>query len=280
MEHVACMRGIQLWLAERDRQRDAVQVAVDSSLQQLQEAADMRQSAEHHLEQAAPTVREAESALSSISRPDLAEFRGHIRGLAVPPLGLMKLCEAIFLLLRIPLRGENATARWQIVRTTLLKESNFLSRLLTYDKDKMDDETMRRLEPFVSSGDWSPERFRSNGKVAVALCTWVRAMSLHHNVFERIRPKLAAVRRIEARLEVRNAVVESRKRQVDAVEECLDMLRTELGNYAPLVHKAPGKLLSPKILAKEHLGTLEPSKATSMNEYDSALWPAYASANC
>lgn len=230
MEHVGGRHAMCQWSAEASRLRDTVEAAADIAQQELRDSTQMKYSAEQYLGQAAPALREADTALRTISKCDFTEASG----LKSAPKALLKTLEAVCVLLRWPLRADTADARWQIARSTVLKDSNLLNRLITYDKDNIDDDTIRRLEPFITNEEFHPDRCRRSSKLAAVLCTWVRAISVYHSVFQFVKPQFAAVRKIEAWLKVRNAVVASRRSQLEQAEECLELLRSELAGYAPL----------------------------------------------
>lgn len=133
-----------------DASRAALQVEQEKAERESAAAALAAADAQQDVDSVVPLVSQAIKELSSLNKKDIAEMKS----LAKPPPRLMIVLEALCILLgrapkkaRVsqPGRGapEAGEGYWPVARE-LLAQVNFVQMLLSFDKDEMDADTVRR----------------------------------------------------------------------------------------------------------------------------------------
>lgn len=86
----------------------------------------------------------------------------------------------------------------------MMSDSGFLSHLMNFAKEQINDETVELLKPYFAAPDFNFEAAqKASGNVA-GLCNWAEAMCQYHNVAVVVEPKIQALREAEAELKVAN----------------------------------------------------------------------------
>lgn len=86
----------------------------------------------------------------------------------------------------------------------MMSDSQFLSHLMNFPKEQINDETVELLQPYFAAPDFNFEAAqKASGNVA-GLCNWAEAMCSYHNVAVIVEPKIQALREAESELKVAN----------------------------------------------------------------------------
>ena len=86
----------------------------------------------------------------------------------------------------------------------MMGDSKFLSDLMNFPKEQINDETVELLQPYFAAPDFNFESAaKASGNVA-GLCNWAEAMCSYHTVAVVVEPKIATLREAEAELKVAN----------------------------------------------------------------------------
>jgi hypothetical protein len=86
----------------------------------------------------------------------------------------------------------------------MMSDSQFLSHLMNFPKEQINDETVELLQPYFNAPDFNFESAaKASGNVA-GLCNWAEAMCQYHTVAVVVEPKIAALREAEAELKIAN----------------------------------------------------------------------------
>uniref|UniRef100_A0A4X2L0J5 Dynein axonemal heavy chain 6 n=1 Tax=Vombatus ursinus TaxID=29139 RepID=A0A4X2L0J5_VOMUR len=133
--------------------------------------------AQRDLEEALPALDAANRALDSLDKADISEIRVFTK----PPDMVMTVMEAISILL-------NAKPDWATAKQ-LLGDSNFLRRLLEYDKENIKPIVLAKLQKYINNPDFVPEKVEKVSKACKSMCMWVRAMDLYSRVLKEVEPK-------------------------------------------------------------------------------------------
>jgi dynein heavy chain, axonemal len=89
----------------------------------------------------------------------------------------------------------------------MMSDSQFLSHLMNFPKEQINDETVELLQPYFTAPDFNFESAqKASGNVA-GLCNWAEAMCSYHNVAVVVEPKIEALREAEAELKIANKCV-------------------------------------------------------------------------
>jgi len=85
---------------------------------------------------------------------------------------------------------------------TVMADTQFLKRIQEFEKDKMNEETIELLSPYMDLEDFNPKVAKAASAAAEGLCTWVRAMKFYHGASKVVKPKLEALALAEGKLDV------------------------------------------------------------------------------
>lgn len=154
---------------------------------------------------------QAVSALNSITPKDI----GALKALKNPPDIVKRIFDCVLLLRMFPLdkpqwqevKGYNVICGAYEASVKMMSDSQFLSHLMNFPKEQINDETVELLMPYFSAPDFNFEAAqKASGNVA-GLCNWAEAMCSYHNVAVVVEPKIQALREAESELKVANKCV-------------------------------------------------------------------------
>ena len=190
--------------------------------------------AENALEAARPALEEAEEALNTIKPVNIAT----VRKLAKPPHLIMRVMDATMILFRtkFPLITMDPSVpcpkpAWAEA-LKVMSSVSFLSQLLHFPKDSINDEMVELLEPYLTMEDYNMGTAkRVCGDVAGLLC-WTKAMSFFFGVNKEVLPLKANLAIQEARY--RGAMSELEKAQDLLAKKETDLKKMQL-TYAQAV---------------------------------------------
>lgn len=85
----------------------------------------------------------------------------------------------------------------------MMSDMTFLSTLMNFPKEQINDETVELLQPYFAAPDFNYESARKASGNVAGLCNWAEAMCTYHEVAKVVEPKIAKLRDAEAELKVR-----------------------------------------------------------------------------
>uniref|UniRef100_A0A8C8RP36 Dynein axonemal heavy chain 6 n=1 Tax=Pelusios castaneus TaxID=367368 RepID=A0A8C8RP36_9SAUR len=138
--------------------------------------------AQRDLDEALPALEAANKALDSLDKADISEIRVFTK----PPDLVMTVMEAISILLNAHL-NRNPGSKYPAKQ--LLGDSNFLKKLLEYDKENIKPQILLKLQKYINNPDFVPEKVEKVSKACRSMCMWVRAMDLYSRVVKEVEPK-------------------------------------------------------------------------------------------
>ncbi|XP_004437259.1 PREDICTED: dynein heavy chain 6, axonemal [Ceratotherium simum simum] len=171
--------------------------------------------AQRDLEEALPALDAANKALDSLDKADISEIRVFTK----PPDLVMTVMEAISILL-------NAKPDWPTAKQ-LLGDSNFLRRLLEYDKENIKPQILAKLQKYINNPDFVPEKVEKVSKACKSMCMWVRAMDLYSRVVKEVEPKRQKLRAAQAELDITMATLKEKQALLKQVEGQIQALQDE-----------------------------------------------------
>ncbi|KAK0131808.1 Dynein heavy chain 6, axonemal [Merluccius polli] len=171
--------------------------------------------AQRDLDEALPALDSANKALDALDKADISEIRVFTK----PPDLVMTVMEAVGILL-------NAKPDWQGAKQ-LLGDSNFLKRLMDYDKDNIKPQILQKLQKYVNNPDFIPEKVEKVSKACKSMCMWVRAMDLYSRVLKEVGPKRKKLAAAQAELDETMATLQEKQAQLQAVEDQIRVLREQ-----------------------------------------------------
>ena len=128
-------------------------------------------------------------ALDALSKGDIVE----IKNFKTPPPLVQKVMECVCVLL-------GAKTDWDSAKK-VLGDSQFMNRLLNYDKDNIDKKIIKQVIKYYDNPDFTPEVVERVSTAARPLCMWCRAMKVYDEVAKVVEPKKELLAKNTARLE-------------------------------------------------------------------------------
>lgn len=106
----------------------------------------------------------------------------------------------------------------------LSNPAQFMQKMIDFQKDKIAESTVKRVNAILLSDDFTLEKVKSASQALVAIHKWVSAMMSYHELLKIVNPKREKVAEMNAKLAiVRSSLAEKRKR-LREVEEKIDGL--------------------------------------------------------
>ena len=149
--------------------------------------------AQTELDKAIPVLKEAEEALKTINKQDLAEIRTFVN----PPDAVRLVLEAVCILL-----GEKTD--WANAKSAVLTDINFLEKLNTYDRNNIPDSILKKLRVITTKPEFEPSFVAQKNLACKSLCLWCRAMDNYSRVIREIEPKKKKMLEMTQKLDVKN----------------------------------------------------------------------------
>ena len=211
--------------------------------------------ANKELEAAMPFVRAAEEAAKSINKKDI----GVIQKFGKPPDLIKRIMDCVLILCQRPLdkismteikTGKNDVQpfimdSYETHAKKMMVEAGFVNLLLEFSvlqKDKINEETMEFLEPYLLCPDFNSERAKSVASAAEGLCKWVRAMASYHEASLIVGPKLEQLQvksdAFASAMEKLNAAKASSQKAQDEVDRLQDQFSKTMAEKARLEKQA------------------------------------------
>ncbi|XP_005385504.1 PREDICTED: dynein heavy chain 6, axonemal [Chinchilla lanigera] len=209
----ALMEKLAVDQESADQVRNIVQEEEAIAKVKAEETQAIADDAQRDLEEALPALEAANKALDSLDKADISEIRVFTK----PPDMVMTVMEAISILL-------NAKPDWPTAKQ-LLGDSNFLRRLLEYDKENIKPQILAKLQKYINNPDFVPEKVEKVSKACKSMCMWVRAMDLYSRVLKEVEPKRQKLRAAQAELDVTVATLRQKQALLKQVEDQIQALQ-------------------------------------------------------
>ncbi|XP_078448652.1 dynein axonemal heavy chain 6 [Lampetra planeri] len=175
----------------------------------------MAADAQRDLDEALPALQAANKALDSLDRSDISE----VRVFTNPPEGVRTVMEAICIVL-------SKKPDWASAKQ-LLGDSNFLKRLMDYDKENISEDVIHKLKVYINNKDFVPEKVERVSKACKSMCMWVRAMDLYSRVLKDVGPKRQRLATAQAELDATMAMLNDKQRRLKQVEDQIGALQDQ-----------------------------------------------------
>ncbi|XP_004691642.1 PREDICTED: dynein heavy chain 6, axonemal [Condylura cristata] len=198
-----------------DQVRNIVQEDEATAKVKAEETQAIADDAQRDLDEALPALEAANKALDSLDKADISEIRVFTK----PPDLVMTVMEAISILL-------NAKPDWPTAKQ-LLGDSNFLRRLLEYDKENIKPQILAKLQKYINNPDFVPEKVEKVSKACKSMCMWVRAMDLYSRVVKEVEPKRHKLRTAQAELDITLTTLKEKQTLLRKVEAQIQALQDE-----------------------------------------------------
>lgn len=187
-----------------------------------------KQVAEEQLAAAKPALEEATTALNSIQPAHIST----IKKLAKPPHLIMRIMDCVLILQnkRIDLVAQDPERpcpkpSWA-ESLKIMSQADFLSSLLNFAKDEMNEETIELIQPYLDMPDFSLEGAKKVSADVAGLATWVKAMSYYYWINKKVVPLKANLAIQQVRLDQATADLAKAQQTLDEKQAELDILNS------------------------------------------------------
>ncbi|XP_074052253.1 dynein axonemal heavy chain 6 isoform X2 [Macrotis lagotis] len=211
----ALMEKLSVDQEQADQVRCVVQEDEAIAKVKAEETQAIADDAQRDLDEALPALDAANKALDSLDKADIAEIRVFTK----PPDMVMTVMEAISILL-------NAKPDWPTAKQ-LLGDSNFLRRLLEYDKENIKPTILAKLQRYINNPDFVPEKVEKVSKACKSMCMWVRAMDLYSRVIKEVEPKRQKLFAAQIELDATLATLKDKQKKLRQVEDQIQALQDQ-----------------------------------------------------
>lgn len=192
-------------------------VSEQSKKVQIEEAACKIQAdaAQDDLAKAMPALDAAAAALDSLNKKDLTEVKSY----AKPPPVVEKVMEAVMILMGRPPTWTEAKKQ--------LGEQSFLDQLKSFDKNHINDKTLKRIARYTGDPGLEPQKVGVVSFACKSLCIWVRAIEKYAHIYKVVGPKIELYNEAMASLELKQQQLAEAQREVQELQAKLDGLTKE-----------------------------------------------------
>eukprot|EP01035_Chromulina_nebulosa_P017366 gene17366-22914_t len=181
---------------------------------QAQETEEVAADAQKDLDKAMPALQSAVNALKSLTKADITE----VKSFQNPPRAVQVVMEAVCVLL-------NEKENWDSAKK-LLSNSNFMDRLIMYDKDNIPDPILKKLrKSYIDEPEMQPENIMKVSKAGLGLCLWARAMNVYADVAKEVAPKKARLDDLNNKLSITKAALSEKQSQLKEVMDRVALLQ-------------------------------------------------------
>ncbi|XP_055488365.1 LOW QUALITY PROTEIN: dynein axonemal heavy chain 6-like [Leucoraja erinacea] len=214
----ALMEKLSVDHAEADQIRRVVQDDEAAAKIKAAETQAIADDAQRDLDEAMPALDAANKALDSLDKADISEVRVFTK----PPDLVMTVMEAICILL-------NAKTDWASAKQ-VLGDSNFLKKLMDYDKDNIKPQILQRLQKYMNNPDFVPDKVEKVSKACKSMCMWVRAMDLYSRVSKEVEPKRIKLAGAQAELDATLTTLKEKQNKLRQLDLQLEDLQEQYDN--------------------------------------------------
>jgi dynein heavy chain len=227
------LQDITASTAKAEKKKAEVQTVKDTLAGEAHVIAMQKDTVERDLEAAKPMLQEAEDALKMITAKDI----GLLKSFKQPPDLVKRVFDVVLMLfnnnvqpakaVEVELKSGKRTqleASWKEA-STMMGDTSFLQKVMDFDKDLTNDETVELLHPYTTAPDFTPEDAKKVALALAGLCTWSRAMTLYVDIAKVVKPKMLALKQAEAKLKSANAKLAKAQGELDTVQADLDKMQ-------------------------------------------------------
>ncbi|XP_065644391.1 dynein axonemal heavy chain 2 isoform X2 [Hydra vulgaris] len=200
---------------EADEQQKSVSVRSEKIAEEEMKCRVIAEAAQLELDEAIPALQEAIKALESLNKKDMTEIKSY----AKPPPLVEKVLEAVMIL-----KGYEPT--WAESKRQL-GDSNFINKLINFDKDNMSDRVLKKIGTYCNQADFHPDVVGRVSSAAKSLCMWVRAMEVYGRIYRVVEPKKIRLANATAQLDEKQKSLADAKNKLKEVTDKIEELKND-----------------------------------------------------
>lgn len=191
---------VEVAVGEAEEQRGFVKVDEQRAMEQAAIASEIANNCAAIMAEAMPLVREAETALNTLTSADITV----VRTMNNPPIGVKIVMEAVCILKDIkPEKVPNPSGVGTIETywkpsQKLLSDMKFLESLIKFEKDTIPAACITKLhQRILTNENFDPEKVKLASTAAEGLCKWVIAIVQYDKVAKVVAPKRIQLKEAE-----------------------------------------------------------------------------------
>ncbi|KAL1023853.1 hypothetical protein UPYG_G00047240 [Umbra pygmaea] len=211
----ALMEKLAVDQESADRVRTVVKEDEALAKVKAEETQAIADDAQRDLDKALPALESAIKALDSLDKADISE----IRVFSKPPDMVMTVMEAVCILL-------GSKPDWSSAKQ-VLGDSNFLRKLIFYNKENIKPQILQKLQKYVTNPDFVPEKVEKVSKACKSLCMWVLSMDLYSRVLKEVGPKKERMAAAQMELDATTATLKEKQAKLQEVENKMKILQDQ-----------------------------------------------------
>lgn len=271
------LQEVTVAAGDAEKVKNKVMITKEACEKLVREIAEEKRVAEEKLEDARPALEEAEEALNTVKPANIAT----VRKLGRPPHLIMRVMDAVLILFRKKMLKHEPDPTvpcplpsWQDA-LKVMSGTSFLSLLLNYPKDTINDEMVELLEPYLTMEDYNmATALRVCSDVAGLLC-WTQSMAVFFGINKEVLPLkmnlvIAGNRLKAAETELITTEAKLTKKE-KSLKKCKDMYCGAVSEKQRLANQADNcrkKMTSASTLINGLTGEKERWTVTSKNLKD------------
>ena len=156
----------------------------------MKEVSEIKDECQKDLDEAIPALNSAIRALNNLNKSDIVEIKSYPK----PPGGVEMVMSAVCLLFK-------EKQNWDTSKK-LLGDLAFLENCKNFPKDDISNQTLRKLQTYITNPDFNRETIEKISIAAGSLCEWVIAMDKYARISRNIEPKRNRLQQAETNLKV------------------------------------------------------------------------------
>eukprot|EP00825_Cyclidium_porcatum_P006754 TRINITY_DN1337_c0_g1_i4.p1 TRINITY_DN1337_c0_g1~~TRINITY_DN1337_c0_g1_i4.p1 ORF type:complete len:1759 (+),score=318.71 TRINITY_DN1337_c0_g1_i4:667-5943(+) len=192
---------------------------------QTQDVKQIADEAQAELAQALPALKEAEDALNTINKADIAQIKGYSK----PPDGVLMVLEAVCILLQ-------EKSDWASAKTVMI-DIGFIDRLKTYEKNNIPDGVLRKLRAQTGKAEFDPAYIGKQSMACKSLCMWCKAIDNYAKIYKSVAPKKKRVAELQQQVDIKRRELEQKEQELQKVKDRVTQLQAECEKTIQLKNK-------------------------------------------
>jgi len=214
--------------ADADKEKEIVAKDEAEATAQEEEAEALKKDAEFELGKATPLLEEAAKVLNDLKKDDFYILAGIKKPTPAVVLGMEVSCHMMQIKpkkadhnkIEGDAGGYFVTARQQL----LSNPSKFVQDMKDYDKEKIPESVVKRVNIIIASEDFTMDKVKSASSALVAILKWSDAMMKYHELLKIVNPKRLKVKEMNEMLAVVRASLAEKRKKLKEVEDKIDGL--------------------------------------------------------
>ena len=177
--------------AEASKIRDVVAKEEAEAKKVADGVKEIKDECQRDLDEAIPVLKAAEKALNCITRNDIS----YLRKLPQPPEDAKMVLSGVCVLMgkpperKLDPQTQKRTEDYWPAAVKMMNEDGFLKALLEYDRETIQEATIKKLRPIVDNEKFNKDHLMNISSVAANLAEWVIAMDKFYHVNLIVVPK-------------------------------------------------------------------------------------------